>query len=282
MGLFVPQGSGFQWYYSNIDGVTPGTTMGTFVQGGNGSYGSWVSVASGTNLSEDVYGVLININSFFLSATNRLGFCDVGVDNTGGTNYTTVIPSLVASKASQYNAAPGGISYYFPLFIKAGSSVAVRAISNVSSVSYPVAVTFYGSPSRPELVKTGSYVEAVGIQAGLLGTNMTLGTSSKGNWTFLGQLTRSCWWWQSALGFNSASMSTLTIRTDIGAGDDSANGKKTVINDQRWYTNSAEWISGIPVLDGYSEVAANRYIYARGQASSTAVSANMVVYGLGG
>lgn len=278
MGLFSPQGVDFRWSYTNASlGIS---TMGTSIvpATGDNTFGSWAQVASAASISTDVYGIYIHFNAGNTSAVDRRILVDLGVDPAGGTNYTTVIPYLVASKAPSPGTMSGGIYYYFPLFIKAGSSVACRASSSTTTNVY-AAVTFYGLPTRPEAVRVGSYVTAFGvITSSYSGASMTSGTSSYGAWRDLAPTDKDYWWWQIGLTQHSASMSNSVFSVQLAAWNTD---QGILISDQRWLPTSAEVIANLPVYSAYGEVPPGVTLYTRAQATTSAIS-YVIVYGLGG
>lgn len=282
--FFVPQGPDFQWYYSNVLTNQPSSAFGTSITPGTtaSTYGSWAQVATSANIAQDVYGVYINFNNGSTSATSRMILCEMGVDNAGGTSYQSVIPYLIAGNAYPYTTAPGGIYYYFPLYIKAGSSIAFRAMSNsVSSLN--VNVIFYGQPRRPDSQRVGAYVDAFGVDvAGRAGTAITMGSTSEGAWTQLGSATtRSYWWWQLGYTSTSTALAANTAHFDISAG--TATSKKILIENQKWYTSTAEQIGSIPYFENaYNNVASGSLIYGRGQGIAAIAGSSMIAYGLGG
>lgn len=282
--FFVPQGPDFQWYYSNTLTTQPAVAFGTSITPGTtaSTYGAWVQVASAANIPQDIYGVYICFNNGSTSAATRNILCEMGVDNNGGTAYLSVIPYLLAGNAFTYSTAPGGIYYYFPLYIKAGSSIAFRAMSN-SATTFNVSVTFYGQPRRPDSQRVGSYVDAFGVNiASRIGTAVTVGTNTEGVWTQLGTATtKNYWWWQIGCTSTSTAQQAATSHFDISAGD--ATNKKILIENQKWYTSAAEQIGCIPSIENaYNNVAAGALIYGRGQGTAAIPSASMIAYGLGG
>lgn len=282
--LFVPVGPDFQWYYSNTLTTQPTASYGTTITPGTtaGTYGSWAQVATAANMAKDTYGVFICFNAANTSAAVRNILCEMGVDNAGGTSYQSVIPYLIAGNAVAYTAFGGGIYYYFPLYIKAGSTVAFRAMSN-SATTFRVSVYFYGEPRRPDGVRVGSYVDAFGFDAtNRVGTTITAGTTSEGAWTQLGSATtKNYWWWQCGFNINNATMNSGIFHTDISAGN--ATNKKLLFENQYWAASATEAIGNIPAFqNAYNNVASGANIYGRAQASATTTGTNMIAYGLGG
>lgn len=283
MGLYVPSAGDFKWWASN-EASRPASAYGTALTPGTApTFGSWTQLMSGATVAQDVYGILINFNSFATSATTRNVLVDIGIDNAGGTNYRTVIPYLLAGHAAPYNIGSGGQWYYFPLFIPKGSSIAARAMGNVVTAGRCM-ITVFGQPKRPESVRVGSKVFSFGENtASAIGTAVTLGTTGDGAWTQVGSPTpMPLWWWQTGYTCVDTTMTAAMIHLDCGAGD--ATNKKILIQDSPLVTTSAEQISNLPKTVGcVANVAAGQNVYVRGQSSATADSTpTMMAWGLGG
>ncbi len=286
-GLLVPSGgSDFAWTFSNVSGTRPvSTTWGTSVaQGASNVKGSWTQILSGANVSRDVCFVWICISDNGGSGLIRDTLMDIGVDPAGGTSYTVLLPDLLVSYASDIAEGPG-INYFFPIRIKAGSTVAARASMNNASVdSFRVMIQIWGSPKRPELTWVGTKCKAYGVtSASSSGTAITSGTTSDGSMTALASaISESPKWWQLGMGVNDSSMTSANIYTaDLGYG--SVGTFRLIISDQLFsIPNSTErlWTTG--TSDGcFAEVASGGDVVARLQCSGTADSnLSLAAYGV--
>lgn len=287
--LYVPHGHDFQWEYSNVSATrpnaagwgtshTPSTTADTF--------STYASLVSSGNITQDVYGVMLNFNNGATGNAIRNTLVNIGVDTAGGTSYSTRIPDLMAGSASPHAGSGMGIWYYFPLYIPSGSSIGIQA-GSTQATAFNTAIWLYGLPRRPEAIRTGSYVTAFGITRGTSwrGTGITLGTTAEGAFTQIGATTTlSHWWWQCGFSYADASQTLQVLTTDVAAGS-STTVNKLLLTDQTWVTNAAEQVSNIPWFQtSYNNVAVGENIYARGQTSiATAdTTPTIAVYGLGG
>lgn len=283
MTLFVPHaGQSFNWWTSNNTG-RPSATMGTSITPGNNTMGSYTQLLSSANVANDVFGVLININSNNVAAAVRDALVTIGVDPAGGTAYTDTIPTLLGSCAGA--STFGGIWYYFPLWIRAGSSVAAKAsVNNATVGTLRVFIRVFGQPTQPECVKVGTYVDAYGVTTGTSsGTAVTSGTTSEGAWTTLAtSIARGAWWWQCGMGCADTTMAALVYSMDLGIGDGTT--KRVVINDALVIADGTErlnWPAQIIGCEFDSPIGRN--VYGRLQCSGTAdASLSMAAYGLGG
>lgn len=279
--LWVPSGQDFKWSVESATG-RPAASFGTTVTAAASAntMGSWATVLSGASVTEDVWAILININSVGASTTNTAALMDIGIDEAGGTSYTTKIPYLICGNASTYTVG-GGVYYYFPLFIKAGSSIGARFQNVTASRTARCWVTLYGSPARPETTRVGYVVEALGINAGTsTGTSITAGTTGEGAWTSIGTLAEPAWWWQIGHNYTGTSQVAAAWHWDIAS---NSAGDVKLVTSIRTESTSAELISNPPLTAGCTaNVAGGTTIYARGQCSGTPPSGTAVgIYSIG-
>ena len=278
--LHVPVGANTYCLTEPSWGTTrPNTANGTSVTPAVGSKGSYAAL--GSALTDDAYGILININTNFASTASRNTVVDIGIDPAGGSSYSVVIPDLICGGSSAYTRNGGGNWYYFPLFIKAGSTVAARAQGSVTTAIRVGAVTFE-RPANPSLIRKGSFVEAIGISLPG-GTAITPGTTSEGAWTLMGTTTNRVWWLQFGMQVNTAdtSWNLAAIHVDVATGD--ASNKDIIIQDANFCTDSGEYVGNPPLTAGVEwDIPAGANIYMRAQSSGTLDAYNAAVYALGG
>lgn len=284
-GLWVPSGANaYNWSFSSVSATRPAAALGTTVTPAQNAKGSYVEVLSSANLSRDVYGLLINVNSNSASAAARDTIMDVGVDPAGGTSYSVLIANLLVSCAAPYNIGNGGVWYFFPIWVKSGSSVAVRSsVNNATVGTHRCFMVALGSPRDRRQIKVGTYVEAIGITAASSsGTAVTAGTTSEGAWTSLGTTARASWFWQFGFGVNDSTMSALAYHCDLGIGD--ASNKAIVIENALVTTTSSEQLNNMPTTaDCVKPAPSGITVYGRAQCSGTAdASLSMAGYALGG
>jgi hypothetical protein len=287
--LYVPYAGGqWQQVIHAPAAVRPASTYGVSSVPGNNTMGTDVTLLAGASLTSDVYGVLVNFNNNFVIGAFRDAIANIRYDPAGGTSWSTLIPNLGCTAASGLLAVGrpiGGFSYYFPLFIKAGTSLGWQSSVNNATVGTVYAnLRLFCRPKRIDAVRVGSRVEAIGITAGTSnGTTVTSGTTSDGTWTSLGTSANRNWWWQQAIFCNDDSMTNVGYFMDLSAG--SAGGNKMLIEDQIASANSNDeamtQLLNATYFDG--EVAAGQTIWGRLQASGTADGGlSMAAYGLGG
>ena len=281
--LWTP-GNEFAAFYSNHSAAS--SAPGTSITPGNNTFPAYAEILSDTVVVEDCFGILVNINSNAVAAAARDTLVNVGSDPSGGTTFATIIANLMGSCAGAANAG-GGVFYYFPLYIKAGTALAAQAsVNNATVGTLRVWVTLFAKPKRPDLLKVGSYVTSLGaVTASSRGTTVTPGaTGAEGAYVSLGTPTKDHWWWQTGIGVNDGTMNALALFADIAAGD--ATNKVLLQENNPFHSTSAEAINGgyhnlLPL--SYHEIAANVEIWGRMSNSGANDAAySMMAYGLGG
>lgn len=207
---------------------------GVSIASASGAKGSWVSL--GAAVAQDTFGIRIFLGDGANSAQDNTHMIDIGADPAGGTGYGALIPNLFCMGPDSV----GGVnfnhaSWFFPLFIKAGTTLAARAqIKGVTTDSVKVGVRLYQKPSHPERWRTGMAVETLGADTGnTRGTVLTTGSPSSafGNWTSLGNAANDAWWMQ-------ASMVGQGLSGNTGALYEFCNGETDTSKNRRaWGTN---------------------------------------------
>lgn len=284
--LWVPSSlDEYKWSFSSTGATRLTSAWGTSVTPGNNTYGTYAQVLTGAQVARDVFGLWVNINSNGVSAAARDTIVKIGFDPAGNASYTDLITGLLCSSAAgALTAAGGGYNYFFPIWIKAGSSVAVAAsVNNVTVGTLRARMRVAGSPRDRRNAKVGTRVVSVGVSgATSSGTAVTAGTTSEGAWTSLGTLasTDAPWWWQYAMGINNGTITAVGYACDLGIGD--ASNKALVDQDRYWIGTTGEifWDNGLSLSGGY-QAKGGDIVYGRMQCSGTAVTGlSMAAYGV--
>lgn len=273
--LFIPSG-GFGLIQDNHN-ARPAAAQGTTVTPAVGSKGSWAQAIA--SLTDDCYGLMINISGNNTSGASRNTVVDIGIG--AASSEVVLIPNLIGGNAQGFTATGSGLWYYFPIFIPSGTRVAIRAQSTVTT-TFSVYIQAYERPLNPAMVKAASYVQAVGVSVPT-GTSVTSGTNSDGSWTLLGTVSRKCWFWQIGAEIPSSNIthSSVTYALDLAVGD--GTNFDILLQNQIFVTTSAEVATMPPIFAGCElAVPAGASIYARGQCSGTAQALNIAAYGAGG
>jgi hypothetical protein len=292
MPFFVPETQEFsriiRSYNPSFNAENPlYFVQGTPVTSGiSGNYGSWVQAMSPTiydPITDNIYSISICISNTANSLSTRNYLVDIGVDSGGGTSYSVKIPYLLGGTAQPAGQGNGGLWYHFPLFIKAGSSIGIRAAgSDTAAGTVYVQLVVYGKPKYPDAIRTGTYVTAFGTITGTtcVGQAVTPGTTSNGTSTLLGTTTKPYWWWQAGYSYTGSS-STLTT-------DRRFHGYVTTTNSEALVSHliiqsGTNGLSTALYMDGTHEVSTGTGIYASLWSSTTTLAnSGMLVYGLGG
>lgn len=268
-------GSGFKSIVSNQD--TPSTTPGTSITPGTGGKGSWATCLSA--LSDECFLLAASAANGSTSAATRNTLMDIGYDPAGGTAFNVLIPDICCGNAANVIGKP----FLFPIRVPAGASIGVRAHSQAAT-AFRAWLTSYGKPTRPELVRSGRYAEAIGVGTAPVGTLITPGTSgAEGSWTSLGTTAKRLWWWQIGAQLNDASTNSQVVLIDLAVGD--ASNKRIIIQNQVLYLlGTAENEVAFMSPTAYCDVPAGSTLYGRMSSSIATLDSNynMVATGIGG
>jgi hypothetical protein len=289
MTLHVPGFGEFGWVLSSHAATRPAANMGiTITPAQNSKAGAYSEYIDGALVLFDVYGIKLNFNTGDRLGASANMIVDIGVDVTAGTSYTVLIPDLLVTHAAPYNIGAGGVWYYFPLFIPAGTSIAARAsIDNATVGTLRSMIYLYGKPRYPEQVRVGRRVEALGeVTATSEGTVVVAGGAAEGTYTSMGTLTRDAWWFQCGFGSSDSSLTAGQIYDwDVAVGD--ATNKRLVSTEplgRTIITGAAEQVSHVNSMENASlDGKAGQTVYIRGQCSGTVdTDTTCIVYALGG
>lgn len=283
--LFPGALSSFGFTYNNW-GTNPASTPGTsVVPGASNAEGSWTQIASSADLDADCYWLHIQVSGGATASTIKSQLLDIGVDPAGGTSYTAAISNLVMGASPAVSAA-GGTEFLFPLFIKAGSSVAAR-IQGAAATAGTVRViaNFFGRPSRPELVPVGTYSETLGTITNSSGPTLTPGNAADGSWLDLGATSRAMWWWQLGYQIDNTTITAEYTYLEVAWGDGS--NKHRIFRSMHCGTTGEtcglNMKNGLLMCAAYQPVPAGAHIYVRGRCNNAPDSGyNVVVVGIGG
>lgn len=261
--------------WSVSDSGTPSITPGS-----SNAKGSWTDLF-GTTVAEDTYGIWVAFFSSTGSGNDILA--DIGVDVSGGTSYAVLIPNLIASYATGFftnGTNPYGHTYYFPLFIPAGARVGCRMQTSLgTAIACRVRSRLMQKPSHPELLKVGSFVDAVGVNTGTSrGTVIAAGARVVGSWGSLGTVPRDAFYFEKGCAMVATSADNHFVDFAVG------NPQRTLIPRMKLGTGvgivATEWI---PSRWRYATLPAGESLYARCfSADSTPDTFYAAMYCVGG
>lgn len=286
MGLFVPNNPSWGYTTGNVLTTRPNNAgWGTAITPGtSNSFGSYTQVLAAASVARDCYGVLLNFNNNFANTESRNTLVTIGVDPAGGTSYTDTISNLLASCAAGLNDACGGHWYYFPIFIKSGSSIAAKAsVNHATARTVSCAAWLYGAPKNISGLIYGHGVEPIGaLTASSSGTAVTPGTTSEGAWTDLGTTTRAWKFVQYGMGCDDSTMGSAAFYTaDLSYGTGVPTPKVILDEDKLYMSAANEQLGGNLRSHTYCDVPSGMNIYGRIQAGGTPDSnLSMAAYGV--
>lgn len=266
----------------NLTGTPPAALIGTnFTAGANSADGTAVGVIGA--LAHDVHFLVVGLGGISLATANGQCLVDVLIDPAGGTSWSELIDSLINGFTPVPTAA--GISlgnwYYFPLFIKAGSSLGVRArtLHTVDITTGRAVMYALGNPSRPDMWWCGQKVESLGINAATsTGTNVTPGNSGAfGSWTSIGNPTAKRYG-HIQMGVNGSDSTATAIGYywQLGYGSNKLPGSGTFFTSN----TTSEVGQRLFTLPMWCDIPAGTQMQVRGTASGTAEPHNVGLYGV--
>jgi len=279
--MFAPYLSSFGLIFTNQ--TTPSLTPSTSVlPGASDAEGTFTQIASSANIASDIYWLRLTVVGGGTAAQAKNHLLDIGVDPAGGTAYVEVVANIVCGQSS--NFVEGGFQFIFPLFIKSGSSVAVRIKgSNATAGTVRVLMDFLGKPSRPEMVRVGTFSETIGTITNSLGVAFTPGDSeAEGAWVSLGTTAKNLWWWQVGVQLDDSVTTSKVYYIDLAYGDAT---NKVMILENVMLANpgTSERVMSLLQPFGYREVPAGSEIFIRGSCSGTSdTGVNGAAIGIGG
>lgn len=263
--------SEFGAFQQNYGSGLPGSSDGVVCTPGTSNVmGSWTDLMGGT-LANDSYGIWLGVadGSSGGGATNA-HLMDIGIDYAGGSSYSVLIPYLgFAGEVNTGGSNWRGALWFFPLFTPAGARLGVRAQSKGSANNITVKATVGQKPSRPDLIRYGTFVDSIGVDAAnSRGTVYVPGTAGYGSWVSLGTLLRGAWWWQGSFINDLTSSTNNPFMVDFGVGDATS---KLVFAPQLYCSHhSANEVVVGPEADemGFAHLPSGATVYVRGNEHS--------------
>lgn len=159
-------------------GTVGSTTYGTSVTTGGTSATKGTPAQVFAASAFDAYLIAINAHSYGDTNTNSAGALDILV---GGATEDILIPNLLFGQADGVAAAGTtthgfGRTWLFPLYIPAGTRIAVQAAGERTSTALRVGIALYGGDGMPPF-RVGRKVTTYGMGTVPNGTAITPGAS---------------------------------------------------------------------------------------------------------
>lgn len=278
MSLMIPRGPCWRYCPSNLTGTPSQSSPGSAVTAGaNAVDGTAVSLLSA--LSADVEMIEIGFAGFFVSGGNGSCLADLLIDPAGGTSWTSLIDDLIVGQT----LAPGGsqappLWYFFPIWIKSGTSVGIRIKTiHTSNITARVIIKAYGGNANPASWWCGQRVTSIGIDASnCIGQAHTAGNSGAfSSWTDLGSTlaARAGAFQFSAQGtFTDTTQQTLGYHFQFGIGGDQIG--PTLLRCTSTTENG--WIT--PTAPIYYDAPSGAQLQVRGTCQSTSEIVDVAAY----
>jgi hypothetical protein len=207
--LFAPHETGLSLITSNQGASYALASIGTSVDShaSANTMGTPVELIADTLVTSDVFGICLDFVSGQVSGSSRQFLADLLIDPAGGTSYSTLVSDLLVYGPT---AQLGAVRYYFPVWLKAGTTIGIQSQSTaVGPRNMRVVASLYGKPQHQWAGKVGQKVTTYGaVRASSIGTAITPGTSAMGSYTAsLGTLGRDAFAWNVAFTCNDSDTS---------------------------------------------------------------------------
>jgi hypothetical protein len=282
MSLILPGGPSFGWCVDNLTGTPPAATVGTnYTFGGANADGTTVEFLA--DLAYDGLYLVVGLGGCATSAENNSALVDILADPAGGTSYTSFIDNLIAgcSPVPAGGTTPIACWYHFPVFIKAGTALAVRARKNgaTSATGGRIVAFVYGKPKRPEMWWCGRGVESLGIDEGTSkGTAHTPGnTGAFSAYATIGTSTRRYGALQLGVQPDQTAVTAIGYYWQMGIGSARMEGTPTI-----YHAGSTAEVVARSGFHGpiWRDIPASTALQVRATASGTAVAHTAAFYGV--
>jgi hypothetical protein len=272
----------FARHTSNIADTPETPRVGTaFDAGASNADGTAVEVIA--DLAHDVHLIHIGVGGVSLNANDVPCLLDLLIDPAGGTTWGSFIDDLVCGHTPLITSGIVNLTawYAFPVFIKAGASLAVQArcAHSADITTGRVVVQCWGDPNRPEMWWCGSKVTSLGINAASsTGTSHTPGDAGVySSWASVGG-TSSPRFGSLQFGVNHSDAGSLAVSYNWQVGYDSVKlpGSPTFFVSSANTEQCFRTWGASPIM---CDIPAGKQLQVRGTCSNTAEAWDVALYG---
>lgn len=234
MALIVPSGPVFAYVSNSLTGTPSATVPGSAVTPGTSDTFN-LSYTMISAVTHDVEYIIVGwAGGTATSGADNSAVLDVLIDPAGGTSWasTPLIEGLlIGGSAIATVSVTQAHRYHFPIWVKSGTSIGVRAKTShsVAAANPRCTLTAYGGVRNPAAWWCGTRVETIGVTvATSSGTSFTAGNSgSFSGWTNFGSTTVSrAGAIQYGVQVQSTSHNALGYHLDFGVGGVAIGGRK--------------------------------------------------------
>ena len=216
--LFVPDTNTFNFQVDNYGATYTDAGFGLNAPGNASANVKGANTAMLSALAEDCYGLSITFAGGNTTTAIRRQMTDILIDPAGGTSWSVLIANLYANSPCLGVTGAFGYNYYFPIYLKAGTSIGAAHQDLVGTTqALRVGIRAYGKPSRPDLIRCGTKVATIGATtATTTGVAVTPGTNAMGSYSAtLGNTPYDVWWWQLGIGSADTTMTANGYFFDV-------------------------------------------------------------------
>jgi hypothetical protein len=280
--LYTPTGECL--YTVDNFGATPSATPGTsVVPGASNAEGSFSAAL--LSPTQDLAGLYLRVSDGGATTASKPHLLDIGVDPAGGTSFAAVISNIVCGASGSLTAG-GAHRFFFPLFVPAGATVAVRIQgANATAGTVIVGLKGYGQLHRRHMLPVGTFSETLGTITNSSGVSFTPGNASDGTWVSLGTTAKHMWFFQLAYQITGGTITAERTWIELGAGP---SGSQRVLLRRGHNGTATEQIGDMMDTqlvwhEGYHEIPAGTELWVRGRCENAPDSGyDAVAIGIGG
>jgi hypothetical protein len=268
-------------FTTNLPSTPSAITFGTQVTAGASNTKGAVVDLLGAALTHNAELLFVGIHSFVSSGSNISVLLDIMVDPAGGTDWSVLVPNLLAGWTVNPNLNNSvGIprTYYFPIQIPSGATIGARAqTSDGSDRDGRVVIYAVGGNTNPDSWWSGTSVEAIGIDAAnSIGQMHTAGNSGAfSSWTNVGapiSANSNAVQWAAQGENDTSAISTVAYQFEFGASS-SRIGLPYICGPQFQETTIT-----LPSMPIFRSISSGTQLQVRGNCSGTAQPIDVAAY----
>lgn len=275
--------SGFAYRPQSWNATPAGNNGIAVTPGASNAEGTYTQILSA--LAQDIFGLWLWCNSGATASQSKQHLLDIGVDPAGGSSYVAIISNIPMGGSAAYSVTDSGQQFFFPVFVKTGSTVAVRIQgSNATAGTVRVNLKGYGQPTASYALPVGQYSETIGTITNSSGVSFTPGNAADGTWVSLGTTTRALWWWQLGYQIDNGTVLGNFTYVELGIG---TSGAQTVIqrlmNQSTTSETTSAFSSRLLWPECYWPTAPGETLWVRGRSNAAPETGwNALAVGIGG
>jgi hypothetical protein len=233
--------------------------------------GSWTQLIAST--SYDAYGIWVGVDGIFYANTATAYLVDIGVGPSGSEQ--VIVPNLDVWGADSGGPGMNPRTFWFPVYIPAGSRIVARSQSVTANKTCRVMVALDGVPWYG-LWGLGPVNDYGTNLSASRGTSVTPGTNAFGSWVQVGTTARDHTFWTVSMDYlSTGTPSSVTTIVEVGVGQSGALRSLGVMR----FRNSGALIGGgpFPLFLASLRVPSGTPVWVRAASGST-TAIGVIVY----